>query len=98
MQIIPIYDAAANADHSFKNHVQAAINILQATFTSPITVRIDVEKGEFQGRDLSFFGVTQNTSLGDINQALASTLPYSTLRMDLINAVPGFFNETNLPN
>jgi hypothetical protein len=48
MQIIPIYDAAANADQSFKNDVQTAINILDAIFTAPITVRIDIEKGEYR--------------------------------------------------
>ena len=98
MQIIPIYDAAANADQSFKDDVQAAIAILDAAFSAPITVRIDVEKGEFQGQPMSFYGVTQNTSLGGINDALASTIAYSALRTDLINAVPGLFDATNLPD
>jgi hypothetical protein len=98
MQIIPIYDAAANADPSFQNDIQTAINILDAAFTAPITIRIDIEKGGFQGHSMSFYGYTQNTSLGDINENLATTISYATLRSDLINAVPGFFNNTNLPN
>src|SRR5262245_4445059 len=56
MQIIPIYDAGANADPSFKNDIQTAINILEAAFTAPITIRIDIEKGAFERHSMSFYG------------------------------------------
>jgi hypothetical protein len=98
MQIIPIYDAAANADPSFKNDIQTAINILEAAFTAPITIRIDIEKGAFERHSMSFYGFTQNTALGDINENLAATISYTKLRSDLINAVPGFFNNIYLPD
>jgi hypothetical protein len=102
MQIIPVYDAAANADANFRNDIQAAINILDAVIASPITVRIDIEKGEYKGQDIASMVVngihlTQSISLGYINDNPMS-LFYTTLRGDLINSVPNFFNLSNLPN
>jgi hypothetical protein len=102
MQIIPIYDTAANADQSFRNDIQAAINIFDAAIVSPITVRLDIEKGEYRGQDIASMVIngihlTQNYSLGYINDG-PTPISYATLRGDLINSVPNLFNATNLPN
>ena len=79
---------------------QAAINMLNRTFTNNITLTFDVSYGSFQGQNLSTFPrvMTQNTSLGNINFAKADFLTYSQLREDLLTSgQPNFFTTSNLP-
>ena len=69
MLIIPDYDSQAlAAPQSFRDGIQAAINILDATFTADITVKIAVGYGE-----AGVFGQlpNQDTSLVPLSQKVA---------------------------
>ena len=90
-----IYDAfALAAPQSFRDGMQAAVNILQAAFLDPITVNIAVGYGEFGGTALENLvpfnqrNQAQNISLGNIGytgggqfgNGQGVTVSYSTLR------------------
>jgi 20S proteasome alpha/beta subunit len=73
LKINIIYDSfALAAPQSFRDGIQAAVNILQATFLDPITVNIAVGYGEFGGTALenlvpaNLRNQAQNVSLGNI--------------------------------
>lgn len=80
---------------SFNADMQAAINILDSTFTNNVTVTIEVSDTFYPG-DGSV--LPADISEGGINNNLAVNMSYSTLRSDLLaDGQPGFFNSTNLP-
>jgi hypothetical protein len=93
VNIIPDYDSfALAAPQSFRDGIQAAINILDETFTANITVKIAVGYGEFNGTSLP----SQNVSEGGFGNG--QFLSYSTLRADLIAASDLDANSTSLLN
>src|SRR6266478_2951705 len=80
--------------NSFLADEQTAINILDSTFTSNVSVVFDVGFGSYQGQTLQ----NQFISLADVNSNAAFLLTYSQLRTDLLTfGQPGFFNAANLP-
>ena len=80
--------------NSFLQDEQTAINILDSTFTSNVSVVFDVGFGSYQGQTLQ----NQLISLADVNTNAAFLLTYSQLRTDLLTfGQPGFFNAANLP-
>src|SRR6266436_9647095 len=80
--------------NSFLQDEQTAINILDSTFTSNVSVVFDVGFGSYQGQTLQ----NQFISLADVNSNAVFTLTYSQLRQDLLTfGQPGFFNAANLP-
>jgi hypothetical protein len=83
-----------NDINSFLQDEQTAINILDSTFTSNISVVFDVGFGSYRGQTLQ----NQFISEADVNQNAVFTLSYSQLRTDLLTfGQPGFFNAANLP-
>src|SRR5262249_26877775 len=80
--------------NSFLQDEQTAINILQLTFTSNVSVVFNVGFGSYQGVTLN----NQTISEADVNQNAVFFLNYSQLRQDLLTfGQPGFFNAANLP-
>jgi hypothetical protein len=80
--------------NSFLADEQTAINILDSTFTSNVSVVFDVGFGSYQGQTLQ----NQFISEADVNENAVFTLTYSQLRQDLLTfGQPGFFNAANLP-
>jgi hypothetical protein len=80
--------------NSFLQDEQTAINILQSTFTSNVSVVFNVGFGSYQGVTLN----NQFISEADVNQNAVFFLTYSQLRQDLLAfGQPGFFNAANLP-
>jgi hypothetical protein len=80
--------------NSFLQDEQTAINILDSTFTSNISVVFDVGFGSYRGQTLQ----NQFISEADVNPNAVFTLTYSQLRTDLLTfGQPGFFNAANLP-
>src|SRR5438132_7042384 len=80
--------------NSFLQDEQTAINILDSTFTSNVSVVFDVGFGSYQGQTLQ----NQLISLADVNTNAAFLLTYSQLRTDLLTfGQPNFFNAANLP-
>lgn len=76
MIIIPEYDSnALAAPQSFRDGVQAAINMLDAKFTANITVKISIGYGEIGGSPLS-----SNFAEGFFS---GTSVSYSSLRSDL---------------
>jgi hypothetical protein len=94
MLIIPDYDSQAlAAPQSFRDGIQAAINILDATFTCNITCKIAVGYGE-----AGAFGSLpdQNTSLGGPLSGV--NISYSALRTDLLRTSDIDASSTSLPS
>jgi hypothetical protein len=80
--------------NSFLADEQTAINILDATFTSNVSVVFNVGFGSYAGQTLH----NQFISEADVNENAVFTLTYSQLRTDLLTfGQPGFFNAANLP-
>ena len=80
--------------NSFLQDEQTAINILDSTFTSNVSVVFNVGFGSYQGQTLQ----NQFISEADVNSNAVFTLTYSQLRQDLLTfGQPGFFNAANLP-
>jgi hypothetical protein len=80
--------------NSFLADEQTAINILDSTFTSNVSVVFNVGFGSYQGQTLQ----NQFISEADVNSNAVFTLTYSQLRQDLLTfGQPGFFNAANLP-
>jgi hypothetical protein len=93
VNIIADYDAnALAAPQSFRDGIQTAIDILNAKFLAPITVKIRVGYGEFNGGALP----NQNTSEGGFSGGVF--LSYSTLRADLIANSDIDGSSSSLPN
>ncbi len=93
MLIIPDYDASAlSAPQSFRDGIQAAINILDSIFIANVTVKIKVGYGEYNGTALT----NQNISEGGFTNG--TTLSYSALRADLIANSGIDSTSTSLPN
>jgi FG-GAP-like repeat len=91
--IITDYDASAlSAPQSFRDGIQAAINILDSTFIANVTVKIEVGYGEYNGTTLS----DQRFSAGGFTNGIS--LSYSTLRADLIANSDIDSTSTSLPN
>lgn len=94
MLIIPDYDAQAlAAPQSFRDGIQAAIDILDNTFVTNITVKIAIGFGE-----AGVFGAlpNQNTSLGGFTRS--TSISYSDLRSDLIKMSDVAAASSSLPN
>ena len=65
MQINLVYDSRAQAaPQSFRDAIQAAANVLDATFTDNITVNISVGYGEINGQSESSTGASAGPSSG----------------------------------
>src|SRR5258707_938559 len=80
--------------NSFLADEQTAINILDSTLTSNVSVVFNVGFGSYQGQTLQ----NQFLSEADVNSNAVFTLTYSQLRQDLLTfGQPGFFNAANLP-
>jgi hypothetical protein len=83
--------------NSFLADEQTAVNILNSTFTSDISVVFNVGFGSYRGQILQ----DQLISEADVNLAALDArffLTYSQLRQDLLAfGQPGFFNAANLP-
>jgi hypothetical protein len=81
-------------DASFIRDLNAAIGIIDSTIKDNITVHLEIGYGvnAYSGQVLS----NQNISYGGPSYVIPIT--YSNLRTDLINAVPGFFNNADLPH
>ena len=93
--IIPDYDSQAlAAPQWFRDGIQAAINILDATFTANITVKIAIGWGEIGGVSGSL--PNQNTSEGGF--LLDKSIDYSKLRSDLIKTSDIDSTSASLPN
>jgi hypothetical protein len=88
MQINVIYDTN---DQSFRNDIQAAVNIIDSLVVGDITVNIQVGDGDFNGTPLQ----NQNGALGGSNTYFWTD--YSSLSSDLQASDPSFFNSSNLP-
>jgi hypothetical protein len=88
MQINVTYDTT---DQSFRNDIQAAVNIIEALVVADITVNIQIGDGDFNGTPMQ----NQNEGLGGSNTY--PWLSYSSLSSDLQAADPSFFNSSNLP-
>jgi hypothetical protein len=88
------YSITGSADASFINDLNAAIQILDSTFTNNVTINIKVGEGvdAQTGQTLS----DQNVSKG--GPSFIYSLGYSSLRADLINSDPEFFTSNSLPN
>jgi hypothetical protein len=103
MNIVLNYDPVAAADPSFVADAQAAVAILNRTFTNNITLTFDIGLGSI----LSWDRLTQsfvrgplaaNTSAANINFFKTIGLTYSELRTNLLTSgQPNFFTPTNLP-
>src|SRR5215469_15856551 len=91
------YTITDTVDASFISDLNSAIAILDSTFTAPITTHLQIRYG-FKSDGTSIQNQQTATSNFYSNQGTVELLNYSTLRTDLMNAVPGFFNDTNLPN
>jgi hypothetical protein len=79
---------------SFLQDEQTAINILNTTFTSNITVTFNVGFGSSRGQPLP----NQNVASASPNTLAAVTETYSQLREQLLTlGQPNFFTTTNLP-
>lgn len=75
-----VWDASAqNAPQSFRDGVQSAANVLQAAFTNPITVNMEIGYGEWANQD---FGLVATAEGGPISTTSES---YSALRSQLAN-------------
>jgi hypothetical protein len=102
MKIIPQYDFTTASgsftpadEASFRQDVQTAINIFDATFTNDITLTLNVGFGSINGR-LMKPEDGENGGLGAPNAVVLVT--YSQLRDRLMTSgQPGFFNAVNLP-
>jgi len=90
MQIVyPLYPWSSDFIHD----LNAAIGILDSTFTADIKVRLQIGYGvdARTGDPLT----DQNTSYAAPSQLYP--LSYSDLSNNLKAAIPGFFNDNNLP-
>ena len=74
-----IYDSSANsAPAAFKTAISYVVNLLEATFTDPVTINIDVGWGEVGGQALG-------GALGASIRAAAPAYTYSQVRNALIS-------------
>ena len=104
MKIIPQYDFTTASgsftpadEASFRQDVQTAINIFDATFTNDITLTLNVGFGSINGR-LMKPEDGENGGLGAPNANAVVLVTYSQLRDRLMTSgQPGFFNAANLP-
>jgi hypothetical protein len=92
MNINVTYDASCNnAPAGFKACVQAAVNYYDTTFTSPITINIDVGYGEVDGDASSL--QTVGGDLGRSQFPFGPAVSYAQLRAALIaQGAPGAVN------
>ncbi len=85
-----IFDAAAlAAPQSFRDGMQAAANILEATFTDSITINIEVGYGEFDGSPLP----NQNTSEGGCT---GIGISYTDLRAALVSHATSAVDQASI--
>jgi hypothetical protein len=104
MNLVTINDNFANADPLFLADEQAAVNILNATFTNNVTVTITVGLGAIMSWNDQFRAFVprvldnQNGAAANYNFQKVDFLTYSDLRTNLrTKGQPNFFTTANLP-
>jgi hypothetical protein len=84
---------------SFQNDLSLAIGILESTFTADVKVSLVLGYGVDARNGSTLADQNRSGAIPSDNYPLNEvTLTYPALRQKLLAAVPGFFNDTSLPN
>src|SRR5262245_44802101 len=94
MPVVVTVNSASVLDPTSISDLNQAVAIWNSTFDTSVTMNVTVGFGVDAGTGVPLGNQMQSTG-GSTN--IAYPLQYAQLRTLLINAVPGFFNDTNLP-